>query len=120
MGTYRFCQDIQALVTKAAPWLSTTNEDACAIIDNQIEYLPFPRFLESASDDIGSLLQTLEEDSATQEVKDVYERVAGFLKATYSRIAHGSLGIRLLSKTSRPSSYTHHSFSSITWRRTSH
>jgi hypothetical protein len=92
MGTYRFCQGIQALVTKAAPWLPTTNEDACAIIDNQIEYLPFPRFLESASDDIGSLLQTLEEDSASQEVKDVYERVAGFLKATYSQIAHGSFG----------------------------
>ncbi|KAH8796757.1 hypothetical protein BGZ57DRAFT_847425 [Hyaloscypha finlandica] len=77
---------------KAAPWLSTNNEDACASIDNQIEYLPFPRFLKSASDDIDSLLQTLEEDSASQEVKDVYERVAGFLKATYSRIAHGSFG----------------------------
>lgn len=92
MGTYRFCQCIQALVTKIAPWLSTTNEDACASIDNQIEYLPFPRFLEGASDDLGSLLQTLEEGSASQEVKDVYERVAVFLKATYSRIAHGSFG----------------------------
>jgi len=28
MGRDRFCQGIQALVTKAAPWLSTTNEDA--------------------------------------------------------------------------------------------
>ncbi|KAE9375646.1 hypothetical protein N431DRAFT_480913 [Stipitochalara longipes BDJ] len=92
MGTYRFCQGIQALVARAAPWLLEADESSCVGIDKQIEYLPFPHFLESASDDTDNLLRSLEEDCASQEAKDAYDQVAVLLKATYSRIAHGSFG----------------------------
>jgi Fungal specific transcription factor domain len=92
MGTYRFCRGIQALVEKVAPWLLTNVEEQVASVNDQIEYLPFPHFLESAEDDINTLLETLDEDDACHEVKCVYTKVAGFLQATYSRIAHGSFG----------------------------
>ncbi len=92
MGTYRMCQGITALVEKAAPWLLESDQGFSASIGNQIEYLLFPHFLESALEDMETLLHTLEEDCASQEVKDAYEQAAGLLKATYSRIAHGSFG----------------------------
>jgi len=90
MGTYRFCQGIQALVARAAPWLLEGQEGICVSIDEQIEYLPFPHFLENALDDMDTLLHSMEEDSVSQEVKDAYKKVADVLKATYSRIAQGS------------------------------
>lgn len=96
LGTYRFCQGIVALVAKAAPWLLEAGEDpnSCISIsiNNQIDYLPFPEFLESALNDMSTLLQTLEEDSASAEAKDAYGHAAESLRATYSRIAHGSFG----------------------------
>jgi len=92
MGTYRFCQGIQALVARAAPWLLEANQGSRVSVDKQIEYLPFPHFLESGSNDMENLLQSLEGAHISQEVKDTYEQVAAILKATYSRIAHGSFG----------------------------
>lgn len=90
LGTYRMCQGINALVAKAAPWLLTTARDSSVGANVEVEYLPFPPFLESAQKDMDILLHTLEDESATQEVKDVYAQVADQLMGTYSRIAHGS------------------------------
>lgn len=91
MGTYRMCRGITVLVEKAAPWLLATDRTSVRI-DSHIEYLLFPNFLERAFDDIDTLLQILEGDCAKKEVKDAYGRAADLLKATYSRIAHGSFG----------------------------
>jgi hypothetical protein len=90
LGTYRVCQGINALVAKVAPWILKGARDSSAGIDN--EYLPFPHFLKSAQKDMDDLLHTLEDGSASQEVKDVYAQAADQLMATYTRIAHGSFG----------------------------
>jgi hypothetical protein len=92
MSTYRMCQGINALVAKAAPWLLMTRLDSSVSICNQIDYLLFPHFIQSAQKDMDILLQELEDESASQEVKEAYAQAAEVLMATYSRIAHGSFG----------------------------
>ncbi len=92
MTTYRMCQGISALVAKAAPWLLQVPLDPSSGIDNAIEYLPFPQFMENARNDMDILLHGLENESSSLEAKHTYAEVADVLMATCSRIAHGSFG----------------------------